>query len=220
MAAAAESFLHPAELGRYVSFKSLPRKRSFLMGRLAAKNALSAYYNEPDLSSFQVVNGIMKHPVLRYLSEEHAGVSITHNNEFAAAVVFPDVHPVSIDIESVEPGKAKSIGLELTEEESRMALNGRLSREEFYTAFWTIKEAISKIIHTGAMIPFTLLAVEEPSFLNDSTIETHFKNFGQYKATSFIVKEQVLSFVYPKRTCLELELSQIRSCFAAFAEQD
>jgi 4'-phosphopantetheinyl transferase len=74
---------------------------------------------------------------------------------------------------------------------------------------WTAKEALSKVLRCGFMIPFELLEIEmfEPN--NDFAI-SYFKNFHQYQALSFPLANTLCSLVYPKKTELSLNTIHIQ----------
>lgn len=94
--------LHPGEKAYFDSLKYERRQKSYLMGRYACKKVLSAYLNEPKLNTIEIAHGIFGQPIVRYLTREMPGISLSHDNLFSAAIAFSDTHPMALDIETAD----------------------------------------------------------------------------------------------------------------------
>ncbi|WP_032113934.1 4'-phosphopantetheinyl transferase superfamily protein [Candidatus Paracaedibacter symbiosus] len=80
----------------------------------------------------------------------------------------------------------------------------------FLTLFWTVKEALSKVIKCGFTIPSELLEIGDIQ-LKENYVESKFKNFQQYQALSFSVANYVCSIVHPKNSVLTSNPSAIKT---------
>jgi 4'-phosphopantetheinyl transferase len=205
--------LHPGEMAYFNTLKHERRQKSYLMGRYACKKVLSSYFNEPNLTTIEIVPGIFGQPVVRCLTREMPGVSLSHDNSFAAAIAFPDTLPMALDIETADEGKVKVINSQLTDAETNFAMSGILPEYLLCTLFWTAKEALSKLIKCGLTVRFTLLEAEivENDCCNNKFHIT-FKNFPQYQACAWTLGNTVLSIVYPVKLEIDLNYEDIKNC--------
>ena len=207
--------LHPGEMAYYNTLKHERRQKSYLMGRYACKKALGSYFNEPNLTAIEIVQGIFGQPSVRYLTREMPGVSISHDNSFAVAIAFPDTHPMAIDIETADEDKAEVIKSQLTEAEAEFTMSGILPEYLLCTLFWTAKEALSKLIKCGLTIRFAFLEAEIA--VNDCRTKKYhitFKNFPQYQACAWTLGNTVLTIVYPIKSEMELNYEDIKNCLS------
>lgn len=180
------------------------------MGRYAAKKALSLLtYEEP--GDINIDHGVFNHPLVG--SSRAAGrleISITHCCDMGAALAFPAAHPMGIDMEIIDADKIPVIEGQLTSNEMEMLRDFETSSgyASLITAAWTIKESLSKIFRTGLMTPFYVYEIAKIE--SDNSIYTsYFKNFGQYKALSFLVHGYICSIACPKNSELTLDLPRI-----------
>jgi len=206
--------LHPGEMAYFITLKHERRQKSYLMGRYAGKKVLSSYFNESNLTAIEIVQGIFGQPIVRYLSREMPGISLSHDNSFAAAIAFPDTHPMALDIETADEDKVKVIKSQLTDAEAEFVMSGMLPEYLLCTLFWTAKEAMSKILKCGLTIRFALLEVE----ISESdclTKEFHitFKNFPQYQAFGWILGNRVLTIAYPAKLVIDINYENINTIF-------
>jgi len=112
-----ELFLHFDELEYFKTLKYPKRQKSYLLGRYCAKSAVSSYTSEKNLARIVLKEGVFRQPLIYYAHEPNIQVSITHCEDFGAAVAFPELHPLSIDIEKVRPEKKGVIESQLTEDD-------------------------------------------------------------------------------------------------------
>lgn len=204
------SLLTSEEFAYYAGVSSEKRKQSFLIGRYAAKKAVSLVSNEKP-EDIRIHYGVFKNPLISNSSTqgERLEISISHASEIGAALVFPSAHQMGIDIEKVDAAKAKVIEKEMTRKELD-TLNewSALDYNSILTMAWTIKESLSKSLRTGLMTPFSLFEISRVS-ARGGLIESTFLNFPQYKSISFKMDDFFVSLTCPKRTEMEIDVQKI-----------
>ena len=202
--------LHPGELVYFNELEFDRRKRSYLIGRYAAKQAIANLVQKENLQNILIQQGIFNQPVVRCEMHQNIQVSITHCEEFGAAIAFPEAHPMGIDLQEINERRREVIESQVSEPEKEII--GKLSHpyDTILTLFWTAKEALSKVLKTGMMTPFTLFEMNVIEVRDDCFIG-YFKNFAQYKTLSFVIDKHVCSIVYPKNTELGIDLSSVVS---------
>ncbi len=191
--------LHPRELTYFNNLKFDRRKRSYLIGRYAAKQALSSLLHEKDLTTILIEQGVFSQPIVIYGGMNNVQVSITHCDEQGAAIAFPEAHPTGIDIERIAPDKREVFESQITKIERDIISRLPYPYEMMLALLWTAKEALSKALRTGLMTPFELFELSTLEVEN-GYITTYFKNFAQYKTLSFTLDQYACSIVYPKKT--------------------
>jgi acyl transferase domain-containing protein/phosphopantetheinyl transferase len=147
-------FLNQPELAVYKN-TAPRRKRQWLSGRVAAKDAVRSYLWKKhgpfalfpkelmivNLDSGQPQVG----PHIRLPYNENMYISIGHKGKLAVAVAAE--HPVGVDIESVVPRGEQFIDLTFSERER--GLLPQQDRDEWATRFWVAKEVLAKVRGTG-----------------------------------------------------------------------
>ncbi len=204
--------LHPRELTYFNTLKFDRRKRSYLIGRYAAKQALSSLLHEKDLTTILIDQGIFSQPIVIYDGMHNVQVSITHCEEQGAAIAFPEAHPMGIDIERMAPDKRGIFESQVTEREKEIISRLPYAYDMMLALLWTAKEALSKALKTGLMTPFETFELSTIE-VEDSHITSYFQNFGQYKTLSFTLNQYACSIVCPKKTELGLALPNSKSAF-------
>ena len=199
-----EKFLHTSEQEVLNRFRYGPRQRSFLSGRYVAKKVLSKFLGEPDLTKIIIKPGIFNQPLLNYAIPDPPGFSISHSLSYTSCLVFPQEHPMGIDIETSPNNAAESIAPQLTDREKKMIKYTRLGEDVFYVKLWTIKEALSKVLTTGLTAPMNIYEIAEIHQDGQFYFST-FKNFSQYKAITFALRGNICSFVLPQKTKCDLD---------------
>ena len=197
------SLLHPREEEYLHSLKYDKRKHSYMLGRIACKQALSQITEEKPEAVF-IDFGVFQFPVVKYIRETNMQVSITHCEDIGIAIAFPEVHPLGIDIEKINTKEVAAMEGQMTRKEKAMVSGMELPANIAYTMLWTIKEGLSKVLKTGLMTDFkcfeihTLLPAKE-------SYESTFTYYGQYKAISYVLSSYVFTLVLPKNTRVALE---------------
>lgn len=203
------SMLHPAEKEKYEQLRHPERKKTYLLGRIAAKHALSMVSPTQSFPDIHIDSGIFCFPVARH-KHGNIQVSISHTNNIGIAIAYQEEHPASVDIEYLYPDSASHMQAALNQQEIARAQLLRLPLNILYAIGWTAKEALSKIIRTGLTLDFDILEID--SIVNArGLIICTFKNFKQYKTYTFIGRRYALTLALPLRTMADL--SRLRQTF-------
>jgi 4'-phosphopantetheinyl transferase EntD len=203
--------LHPLEFVYYDSLRFEMRIKSYLSGRLAAKRAVAALTGEENLSGVLIRNGIFSQPILT-AGMNNIQVSITHCDDFGAALAYPESHPMGIDIEKIDSEKRDVFEGQMTEAEKGRIRSLSICYDAGLTLLWTAKEALSKVLRTGLTTPLTVYEVSEITVC-DLCFTCYYKNFGQYKALSFILGDYLCSLVHPLNSAMTFDVRPLRAYF-------
>ncbi|MDY6935442.1 MAG: 4'-phosphopantetheinyl transferase superfamily protein [Spirochaetota bacterium] len=205
-----ESILESNKLRYFSSLRFEKRKKDYLTGRYMAKSVVAEYLHETNLAAIEIANGVFNQPFVKYNGPDIPGVSLSHSYDWSVALSFPYGHPMGIDIEKVDLEELDIIKGQLTEDEIRLIHESGIKEEITYFQTWTMKEALSKVLKCGLTTPFTVLEIDKPHFQSNGVATCLFKNFGQYKCHSWIIKGYALSIVLPKNSEMKMD---IRSLF-------
>jgi phosphopantetheinyl transferase len=211
--------LHPQERKYYDSLKFEKRRKSYFIGRFAAKHAVSSLAGERDFQAILIRQGIFSQPIVTYIHEQNLQVSISHCEDLGAALAFPEAHPLGIDIEKIDTDRCSVLESQMTRSEKEQIKDILCSYDRMLTVLWTVKEALSKILRTGLTTPFHIFEVDRIEAKTDHLV-AFFKNFEQYKAVSFDVGFSVCSIVYPKKTVITLDIPLLKRAFNFAAEKN
>lgn len=196
-------YLNSQELSYYNSLKFEKRIRSYLIGRFVAKQAVSALSGEEKLANIFIQSGVFRHPIV-VSGGENIQVSITHSENFGAALAFPEAHPMGIDLEKINVQQRAALEEQVTQREKSKIASLSISYDMGLTMLWTVKEALSKVLKTGLMTPFEVFEICDARNY-DNYILCYYKNFPQYKAISFAIRQYMCSIVYPLQTKLHFD---------------
>lgn len=195
----ASKVLHSKEFTLFRELLSDNRRNSYVMGRLAAKLAVSKLIRHHCIQTISIGNGVFHQPILNCHTPSNLNISIAHTDTFAAAIAFPEQHPMGIDIQNVSKDYTSTIEGICTSRELDMIGNISLPYPTALTSLWTAKESLSKVLKTGFMSPVNLYELTD-IFFKDKHMTGMFTNFSQYKNYSWITERNVLSISYPRRT--------------------
>jgi 4'-phosphopantetheinyl transferase len=195
-----DDFLHMHEKEYLKKKLHERRKRSYLMGRYAAKLATAEYLKEQDLSSIEIRRGTFDQPIVRHRSFETPEITLSHCRHVAAAISYPAGHYMGVDVEGLDISKKDVFRGQLTDRERQMHRSAGMAKETTWNVIWTIKEAVSKTIKVGLTTPFVTLEISSLQRLSDGGLLCHFKNFAQYKCYSWIAGRWILSIAMPKNS--------------------
>ncbi len=198
--------LHPNELAQYERLSMPRRKTSFLLGRYAAKQALAVLLREPEYTKIEIAPGVFTQPIVKFPTPEPVGVSITHAGELACALAFPQIHPMALDVERLDGNNLDAMKSQMVPEELNTEALPQLSELVRCTVVWTAKEALSKVLKCGMMCPFSILETVDLG-QEASWYLGYFRNFGQYKFHTWVLKDHVVTIVLPKWTTMAVDLS-------------
>ena len=204
-------YLSHTEEQQMRSFATVQRKISYLAGRICAKEALVHYCgNRHEYVEFEIEKGIFDYPIVVSPALcPNLQVSISHCQDLSTAIAFHENYPIGIDIEKITPNITNLRDEWITRSEQNMA--GGLAGESavFFTAIWAAKEALSKILKTGLLIPFRFLEIET-IVSQPYGLDLSYKNFSQYKCMILILGNRVLALTIPKQTTIIWDFEKIR----------
>lgn len=189
-----KNWLGENEYDYYNTLKFEKRKLDFLRGRIAAKNAIAEIIEKVSPTLININAGVFKFPVVKGVS--NIQISITHAENFAVSIAFPDEHPIGIDLEKVDNAKMDVMKNVNLYDEIRLTDKANLAGPVGHTLLWTVKESLSKILRTGLTINFGLLQVATLN-ANDGYFLSTFSNFHQYKAISYVINDYVFTVALP-----------------------
>lgn len=207
--------LHSREQEVYQRFPSHLRKCSYLGGRACAKEALhhmAAFPTVVERQDVWIDNGAFGQPLINseYGTAE-ASVSISHSNNFAAALAFPRAYPMGIDIEEVVRTDMAALTRCMTRKEEQLlnTYSDEMNKEVLAVVMWSAKECVAKMIGTGFTLPFTVFELAQVKKAGNMYQITFSKLFP-FRVTSCYNKEAgyVLSVGYPQT------VSSIKSALA------
>lgn len=190
--------LHPIEREYYDQLKFDRRKTSYLLGRIAAKKAVSCLAGI-DTTSFYIGFGVFEFPVVKSAAAHNLQVTLSHCDDIGIALAFPEEHPLGLDIEGINNDRIDTLKSQMTAGETGLIQTLDLPAPAGYTLAWTAKEALSKIFRTGLMMDFNLLEIKSTE--RTGTIYTStFRHCHQYKALSCPAGNYVCTLVLPAKT--------------------
>ncbi|MEW9701801.1 4'-phosphopantetheinyl transferase superfamily protein [Paenibacillus sp. SI8] len=206
-------YLHIEERNYFDTLKFEKRIRSFLLGRFAAKQAVAALTGEEKLEYIHIQAGIFDQPILSSTTR-NTQVSITHCNDYGAAIAFPEAHPMGIDFEKIDDKKRSAFESQITlaEKENINALP--ISLDTALTLLWSAKEALSKVLKTGLTTSFKVFEVSKIELYDDHFI-CFYKNFKQYKAIAFTVGSHICAIACPLKTEMNLDICSFKGKFTS-----
>lgn len=189
------NWLHQNETAYFSTLRFEKRRASYLLGRIAAKQAIIALFPSLNPTDIFIDFGVFGFPVVKCAAISNIKVSISHCDNIGIAVAYPEDHPLGIDIEFIDPEQLTTISTQIQPGEKILTTNSIAD----YTVLWSIKEAVSKIFMTGLTIGLELLTVKEFKYAG-AYYESTFVNIAQYKAISYVHERYVCSIVLPART--------------------
>jgi 4'-phosphopantetheinyl transferase len=191
-------YLHTHERNHFSTLKFQKRARSYLIGRFVAKQAVALLTGEENLANILIQPGIFNQPIV-VSDRQNIQVSITHSEDFGAALAFPEAHPMGIDLEIINSKQRTALEGQATEWEKQQIVSLSILHDVGLTLLWTAKEALSKVLKTGLMTPFDIFEVSKIE-LYDHYIMCYYKNFPQYKVICFTISNYMCSIAYPLKT--------------------
>lgn len=198
-----EFFLSSNELVFFNTILTDTRKYSFLIGRLVAKKGIEEIVSKCNLCEIDISKGVFHQPVIIHELSNNIQVSISHSHKIGAAIVFPEAHPMAIDVELIDSSRPLYSILDLTDKEEQLIRECKLENAEILTLLWSAKEALSKVLKTGLMVNLKIYEIEGAEF-NENFVEFLFSNFAQYKAVSWQYNGYAWSIVLPKKSIFNI----------------
>lgn len=199
------SLLHPIEKSYYDSLKYDRRKVSYLLGRIAAKKAISEFTEVKSYSSIHIDSGIFQFPVVKIPgASQNIQVSLSHCDSIGIALAFPEQHPLGIDIEKIDTSQTEAIKSQMSSKELELITKLDMPLHTGCTLLWTIKEGLSKIFRTGLTMDFIIFEVQSIE-MKDSVYVSYFSNCAQYKGISWSFDNYICTMILPKNTNADLK---------------
>jgi phosphopantetheinyl transferase len=208
--ARATAILHADELQYFLPLPVVRRRVSYLLGRYAAKRALSAGLGNPAFTSINIVPGVFSNPIVCYPTGNPWQVSISHSDSLVCAIAFPTLHPMAVDVECVDPEKVPAMATQLSNTERAELVSQGMDVTTASTLLWTAKESLSKALCTGLMCPFEVFEVHSITRISPSEFEGLYRNLAQYKFRSWIYDTNILTITLPRRTEIVFDGGQPR----------
>jgi 4'-phosphopantetheinyl transferase EntD len=205
-------FLHPKELAYFDSLRFERRQKSFLLGRYCAKQAISAFLQEPDMTKFSIHHGVFEQPIVQHSKDKGVQISISHCDHCGGAIAFPEEHPMAIDLEKIDSRKREVIRTQCTNEEYKLIQSLPIPEITQLTLLWTVKESLSKALKCGLMTPFKIFEVKDVESKSDCFFWT-FRKFAQYKVISFVIGNMACSIITPKKTEVMINVKALKRQF-------
>jgi 4'-phosphopantetheinyl transferase EntD len=190
-----DNFLHPDERSYFNTLTVSKRQHSYLNGRYTAKQAVAAYTDIMP-ASVKISAGVFQQPVLPITNVQ---LSLSHTDRWCIALVFPEAHPMGVDVEFISAEIYETTDQIITAHERTLFT---VLDAGYLSLLWTMKEALSKTLRTGLMTPLQIYEVSEIVYKN-GLFEAYFTNFAQYKSLSWIAGDHAWSIVLPKNSMVD-----------------
>lgn len=204
-----QSWFHSSEWLHVNTLKVEKRRKEFVLGRCACKLAASAYLNEPFFSRLVINAGVFGQPILRFHSDRHPELSITHTDTIALAVASEPGCPIGVDIERLTDRDTRFLAEQVTQNDLRELAGLALDTKHAYLRVWTIKEALSKVLRCGITVPFALLELQSPSVMDANSFCCGYKNFPQYLCYSWSLGQYMIAIAAPRSVSLDIDSDQL-----------
>lgn len=204
--------LHSEEQKYFKTVKFKKRIKSFLLGRYAAKLAISSLTGEKSLSEIYVQSGIFTQPIV-IAKTGNIQVSISHCNNIGLAIAFPEAHPMGIDIEEIAYKNIDTFKYQTTTAEIKMLASIPINLVTGLTLLWAAKEALSKVMKTGLTTSFRIFELADIKITKQGFICTY-KNFAQYKTLGLIGGNYMVAITHPLKTEIKLDIHTFKQSFA------
>lgn len=200
-----QEFLGPSEAEQAAGFRFPAKKQGFVLGRLAAKRALGALLDEPDLRRIEIRAGVYGQPLIRHPRAGSVEVTVSHSHGLAVALAYPAEYPMGIDLETVSAVSAQSVIGELgaSPPELTWLATGSLDDATACCVLWTAREALGKALRIGLNSPLGILALSEIRAEGKGAWSGRYLNFPQCQILSRVQSGRVLTLAMPR----EAELS-------------
>jgi phosphopantetheinyl transferase len=209
---ALDSWLHPEEQAASKQMKYPRRRNTYLMGRIAAKQALCALLPHTEPTRLNVKAGVFGQPVVTGTAGENLQVSITHIEQWGGGLAFHEDHPMGIDIENPDAIDVDVVASQCTTQEKNLLRSMKAAPGEACAIVWTMKESLSKVLRSGLTSPldtYEIHSLEE----KDGHVIGKFTRFAQYQSVSFSNLGLWISVTLPKRTRWDTSLGSASPCF-------
>lgn len=192
--------LHPKEQSQLERKLTNDAKNSFYFARVAAKMALAKLPSEGNDDSW-IDHGVFGFPILES-NPNGLEITLAHTENSGMAVCFDQRDKIGVDIETLEEAKSAIIETSLTADEIALATSHSLERSKYLHLIWAAREALSKALQTGFLIPLELLAVASIEKKNE-LYQVKFKHFSLFEVVAFQLNNSICAIAFPERCELD-----------------
>lgn len=198
-------FLGETEKEHLKGFRFPAKREGFLLGRLAAKRALAALLEEPDLRQIEIHSGIYGQPLVRHPRAGNLQVSVSHSHGVAVALAFSADYPMGIDLETVSAVSAATIigELEASPAEFTWLATGGVDEATACCVLWTAREALGKALKIGLNSPLGILSLADIRAGDTGTWLGRYLKFPRCQCLSQVKNGRVLSLAMPTEVALK-----------------
>lgn len=198
-------FLGENEKEHLKGFRFPAKREGFLLGRLAAKRALAALLDEPDLQRIEIHSGIYGQPLVRHPRAGAVEVTVSHSHGLAVALAFPAGYPMGIDLETVSGVSAATIvgELEASPAEYAWLATGGLDEATACCVLWTAREALGKALKIGLNSPLGILSLADIQNAGQGNWLGRYLRFPRCQCLSQAKNGRVLSLALPAEAALK-----------------
>ncbi|MCG8475007.1 MAG: 4'-phosphopantetheinyl transferase superfamily protein [Cytophagales bacterium] len=203
-----KSWLHPEEqllLNR--ECLSEKRKNEFLLGRWAAKQAVIEIIPNLRLKEIAVLKGALGQPVLSVPCAENWSVSISHAENQAAALLFPEAFPMGLDIECKKSNIYQTVESALSRKE-RLQVSISSDKNLCALQIWSAKEALAKVLKLGFSLSPQILEVSNIS-KEKNHLRAFYQKFDMYNAQFFLLADMLVALCFPNENMHPTTLSLV-----------
>lgn len=177
-----QNYLSPSELSTLSHLRFPKRRTQWAAGRLAAKRAAqkmlaATYQKRLELSSIQIGSLESGEPYVRLPStgpKIDIPISISHSHDLAVAAVGDPLTRIGIDLEKIEIRNPGWLEILLHPSERTSSIE---EDPAWQTSLWTLKEALMKLLGTGATVDFWDIRLKSPlsslTELDGAALEFH-----------------------------------------------
>ncbi len=199
-AALVEALLSEAELARFAKLSFPLKQQGFLLGRLAAKRALSALLAEPDLCRIEIRSGVFGQPLVYHPRSVGVEVSLSHSHGLAVALAYPGEFPLGMDVETVSADSADAVlaELQISDAEKAWLAAQALAPTVACGVLWTAREALGKSMKIGLNCPLGTLALDRIEPAGAAAWIGQYANFPQSRCLSQQSGGRILSIAIPR----------------------
>ena len=204
-AASTQEFLNEDEKEKLAGFQFAAKKEGFLLGRLAAKRALGALLEEPDLRQIEIGSGIYGQPLVQHPRGACAEVTVSHSHGLGVALAYPPAFPMGIDLETVSAVSATTVIGELgaSPAEFTWLATGGVDEATACCVLWSAREALGKALRIGLNGPLGILALSEIRQDGAGGWIGRYLNFPRCQCLSQVKSGRVLSLAMPAEAALK-----------------
>lgn len=197
----APDFLGCQEREFYKNLRYDRKRKSYLLGRYAAKNAVKTALKLESLTEIEIFNGIFDQPLIGCDKSKNLLISISHCEDTGIAVAFPDSLSIGIDIEKINPEKYQLLENMLKNSEKDCLEMDEGVNIKIVTMLWAVKEALSKSIKTGLTLSMDFFETKN-QIKKDNYFRGEFTHFIQYQYLAVEINTYIVALVYPAKSVL------------------